>query len=43
MEFEARFSTEQACHAYLAQLPWPPGFVSPRCQACSVRTATRSR
>ena len=41
MEFEPRFSTEQACHAYLAQLRWPHGFVCPRCQASSARTATR--
>ena len=32
-EFEARFSTERACRAYLAQLRWPDGFVCPRCQA----------
>ena len=43
MEFEARFSTERACHAYLAQLRWPDGFVCPRCQASSARTATRHR
>jgi transposase-like protein len=30
-EFEARFATEEACHAYLAQLRWPQGFVCPRC------------
>ena len=30
-EFEARFATETACRAYLAQLRWPQGFVCPRC------------
>jgi transposase-like protein len=30
-ELEARFSTEDACRAYLAQLRWPDGFVCPRC------------
>ena len=43
IEFESRFSTERACHAYLAQLRWPDGFVCPRCQAGSARAATRNR
>ena len=43
LEFEARFSTERACHEYLAQLRWPDGFVCPRCQAGSARAATRNR
>jgi transposase-like protein len=30
-EFEARFATEAACRAYLAQLRWPDGFRCPRC------------
>lgn len=30
-EFEARFSTEDACRRYLYQLRWPGGFVCPRC------------
>jgi transposase-like protein len=30
-EFEARFSTEEACRAYLAQWRWPEGFRCPRC------------
>ena len=30
-EFEARFSTEEACRDYLFQLRWPNGFVCPRC------------
>jgi transposase-like protein len=32
-EFDARFSSEEACRAYLFQLRWPDGFVCPRCQA----------
>lgn len=30
-EFEARFSTEEACRDYLFQLRWPNGFACPRC------------
>ena len=30
-EFEARFATEAACRAYLAQLRWPNGFRCPKC------------
>lgn len=30
-ELEARFSTEEACRAYLFQLRWPEGFRCPRC------------
>lgn len=33
VEFEDRFSTEEACRDYLARLRWPPGFRCPRCQA----------
>ena len=43
IDFEARFSTEQACREYLVQLRWPDGFVCPRCKAGSSRTATRNR
>ena len=43
VEFEERFATEEACRAYVAQLRWPDGFVCPRCQAGSARTATRNR
>jgi len=32
MEFERRFSSEEACREYLFQLRWPDGFVCPRCQ-----------
>jgi hypothetical protein len=31
LDFERRFSTEQACREFLAQLRWPEGFV---CRAC---------
>jgi transposase-like protein len=30
-EFEARFSTEEACREYLFRLRWPDGFRCPRC------------
>jgi transposase-like protein/ribosomal protein L37AE/L43A len=30
-EFEARFATEAACRAYLAELRWPNGFRCPKC------------
>jgi transposase-like protein len=30
-EFDARFTTEDACRAYLAQLRWPAGFRCPGC------------
>src|ERR1019366_6524350 len=30
-EFEAKFSTEENCRAYLARLRWPEGFGCPRC------------
>jgi len=32
IEFEQRFSTEDACRAYLMGLRWPEGFVCPRCR-----------
>jgi hypothetical protein len=31
LELETRFSTEDACLEYLAQLRWPDGFRCPRC------------
>ncbi len=31
VEFEQRFSTEQACRGYLFALRWPEGFICPRC------------
>jgi transposase-like protein len=33
IEFRDRFSTEEACAAYLAELRWPDGFVCPECGA----------
>lgn len=30
-EFEAHFSTENACREYLFRLRWPDGFICPRC------------
>ena len=39
MEFRDRFSTEDACAAYLAELRWPDGFVCPDCGAPSVQQA----
>lgn len=31
IEFQRRFSTEEACEAYLAECRWPDGFSCPRC------------
>jgi hypothetical protein len=31
LEFQRRFSTEEACQEALEQARWPGGFVSPRC------------
>ena len=31
LEFEERFSTEDACREYLFQLRWPNGFRCPQC------------
>ena len=31
LEFESRFSTEEACREYLFRLRWPEGFCCPRC------------
>ena len=31
IDFEKRFSTEQACREYLQQIRWPDGFRCPRC------------
>jgi transposase-like protein len=33
LEFERRFSSEDACREYLRKLRWPEGFVCPRCGA----------
>ena len=32
LELDDRFSTDEACRDYLAQLRWPDGFVCPRCE-----------
>jgi transposase-like protein len=40
LEFEERFSTDQACREYLCQLRWPDGF---RCPRCGGRRAWRVR
>ncbi len=32
LEFEARFSTDEACRKYLYQLRWPDGFCCPHCR-----------
>ena len=43
MEFEAQFSSEEACRAYLQRLRWPDGFVCPRCQHPTAWSAGRQR
>jgi len=35
-EFEARFSSDDACRAYLVQLRWPNGIACPRCEGRDV-------
>lgn len=32
LEFEQRFTSDEACHEYLCNLRWPEGFQGPRCQ-----------
>jgi transposase-like protein/ribosomal protein L37AE/L43A len=39
MEFESRFSSEDACEEYLIQIRWPEGFV---CPVCAGRKAWRT-
>jgi len=43
LELEQRFSSEDACREYLANLRWPGGFVCPRCQAPGGWGASRGR
>lgn len=43
LEFEERFTTEEACWGYLVRLRWPDGFVCPRCQHRGGWPATRGR
>ena len=42
LEFEAHFSTEQACREYLMKLRWPEGFVCPQCQGRQAWTSQRN-
>ena len=39
MEFETRFSSQEACEEYLIQMRWPEGFV---CPVCGGRKAWRT-
>lgn len=39
MEFESRFSSQEACEEYLIQMRWPEGFV---CPVCAGRKAWRT-
>jgi transposase-like protein len=43
LEFEARFSSEEACRAYLAQLRWAEGFCCPYCQGREAWVTKRGR
>jgi len=40
LEFERRFSTDEACRGYLEKLRWPDGF---KCPSCGSRKAWRTR
>lgn len=42
IEFDARFSTEEACRDYLIKLRWPDGFTCPRCQGHQAWTTKRN-
>lgn len=33
LEFEARFTSEDACRLYLERVRWPSGFICPRCKS----------
>jgi transposase-like protein len=43
LEFEERFSTEDACREYLFRLRWPGGFGCPRCGSRKIWHGTRAR
>ena len=43
MEFESRFTSEEACRQYLVQLRWPDGFVCPHCGGRRSWSASRGR
>jgi len=40
-ELEKRFSSEEACRAYLFELRWPDGFVCPQCECRKAWTMKR--
>ena len=40
-ELESRFSTEEACRDYLAQLRWPQGFTCANCRGTSAWSTSR--
>lgn len=42
-ELENRFSSEEACRAYLCELRWPDGFVCPQCGGRKAWTMKRDR
>ena len=42
LEFEQRFSTEEACREYFFKLRWPQGFTCPRCGYRKVWTMKRT-
>lgn len=41
LDLEHRFSTDQACRAYLFALRWPEGFICPRCHASGTPWPTK--
>jgi transposase-like protein len=43
LEFEKRFSNEEACIEYLAALRWPEGWFCPRCMSRTVLAVRRDR
>jgi len=43
LEFERRFSDDEACRQYLIQMRWPDGFSCPRCQGRTAWPAQRGR
>ena len=43
MDFERRFSSEDACRQYLFGLRWPGGFICPQCAGRTAWQATRGR
>ena len=40
-ELESRFTTEEACRGYLAQLRWPQGFICASCNGTSAWSTSR--